>query len=98
MENKWLNLMLLLKNDYDIENKLLMKEKELYDKFVTETNNESNTLSSKIKYDKLTYYFKSEDRIPISSNGCNPFNVFNGFIRKIKDGYIDLEKAKEDKE
>ena len=43
------------KNDYDTENKLFLKKKELYDKFVNEKNNEINTLNNKIKYDKLTY-------------------------------------------
>ena len=40
----------LLKNGYDVENKLLLKEK--IDKFVVEKNNEINTLSNGIKYDK----------------------------------------------
>ena len=30
----------LLKNDYDTENKSLLKEKEIYDKIVAERNNE----------------------------------------------------------
>ena len=48
-----------------------------------------------MKYDKLNYYFKSENRIPIV------FNVFNCplcLIRKIKSGAIDLKKAKENQE
>ena len=62
------------------ENKLHLQEKELYDKFVAETN-----------YDKLKNYFKSEDTIPISFDG---FNCPIDLTRKIKDGSIDLEKAK----
>ena len=41
------------------------------------------------------YYFKSKNRIPISFNG---FNRPLGLIRKIRDGSIDLEKAKENQE
>ena len=66
---------------------MLLKDKELCDKFVT--------LNKKIEYDKLTYYFKSEDGIPICFNG---FNRPLGLIRNIKDGSIDLEKAKENQE
>ena len=66
---------------------MLLKDKELCDKFVT--------LNKKIEYDKLTYYFKSEDGIPISFNG---FNRPLGLIRDIKDGSVDLEKAKENQE
>ena len=72
-----------------------MKEKEIYDKFITERNNGINTLNNEIKYDKLTFYFKSEDRILIK---FNDFNRPLGLIRKIKDGSIDLEKAKENEE
>ena len=64
MGNNWLNLMHLLKNDYDTENKLLLKEKKLFDKFVSDRNIEINTLNNKFKYDKLTYDFKSENKIP----------------------------------
>ena len=49
-------------------------------------------MSKKIKYDELTYYFKSENSKPIS------FNVFNcplGLVRKIKDGSLDLEEERE---
>ena len=52
-----------LKNYYDTENKLLLKEKELHDKTAAKRNNEINTLNNKTKYDKLTYYFKNEDMI-----------------------------------
>ena len=48
-----------------------------------------------MKYNTLTHYFKSEDRIPISFNG---FNRPLGVIRKTKDGSIGPEKAKEDQE
>ena len=51
------------KNYYDTENKLLLKEKGLNDKTAAKRNNEINTLNNKIKYDKLTYYFKNEDMI-----------------------------------
>ena len=70
-----------------------MKEKKLFGKFVAQRNKEINTL--KIKYDKLTYYFKSEDKIPRSFNG---FNRLLDLIRKIKDGSIDLGKAKGNQE
>ena len=69
-----------------------MKEKEIWDQIVAERSNEINTLNNKIKYDKLTYHFKSENRTPIR------FNYFNyplGRIRKIKHSSIDLEKGKE---
>ena len=72
-----------------------MKEKELNDKFFAEKNNEIYTLNNKITYDKLTYYFKSEDRTPIGFHG---FNRLLGLTRKIMDGFIDLEKAKENQE
>ena len=67
-----------------------MKEREIYDENLAERNNGRNALNNKIKYDKLTYYFKSEDRIPTTFNG---FNSALGRIRKVKDGSIDLEKA-----
>ena len=90
MENNWLNLMHLLQK-WITENKLHLQEKELYDKFVAERNNEINTLNNKTNYDKLKNYFKSEDTIPISFDG---FNCPIDLTRKIKDGSIDLEKAK----
>ena len=46
------------KNDYDTENKLLLKEIEMYDRIVAEGNNETKTLNSKIKYDKLMLILK----------------------------------------
>ena len=68
------------KNDYNTEEKSLLKEKEIYDKIVPERPNEINNLKNKIKYDKLTHYFKSEDEIPIPFNGSNrPL----GLIKKI---------------
>ena len=42
----------LLKNGYDTESKLLLKEKEIYDKIVAERNNEINIWNNKIKYNK----------------------------------------------
>ena len=47
------------------------------------------------EYDKVTYHFKSEDRMPISFKG---FNCPSGLVRKIMDGSIDLGKANEDQE
>ena len=82
----------LLKKYYT-ENKLLLKEKLIYEKLVAERNNEINTLNNKIKYE-LTYYFESEYKIPISFNG---FDRPLGHIKKIKYGSIDIEKAKEHK-
>ena len=61
-----------------------MKGKKKYNKIVAARNNEINTLSNKIKCDKLTCYFKSED-LPIS---FNDFNCPLGLIGKIKDSYI----------
>ena len=52
-------------------------------------------MNNKIKYDKLTYYFKNENSTPIGFNG---FTRPLGFIRLIKDGYLNLEKAKENQE
>ena len=77
--------------NYAIERKLLLKEKEIYDKIVANRKNEINTLINKIEYDKLTYQFKSEDRIPIT---LEDFNRPLGLIKNIKDGCLDLEKAK----
>ena len=72
-----------------------MKEKEICNKLAVEKKNQINILNYEIKYDKLTYYLKNKNETPIR------FNAFNrplGFIRKIKDGSIDLEKAKENQE
>ena len=52
-------------------------------------------MNNKIKLDKLTYDFKSENRTPIS---CNTFNRPLALIRNIKDVSIDLEKGKENQE
>ena len=71
------------------------RKKEIYDKTVAEQNNEINTFSNNMKYDKLNYYFKSENSIPI---GFNVFNCPLCLIRKIKSGSIDLKKAKENQE
>ena len=84
--------MYLLKRSQGTGNKLLLKEKEIFDKIVAERNNEINTLNNKLKYDKLTYYFKYQNRIPI---GFADLNHPSSIIRKINDGFIDLEKAKE---
>ena len=54
MENNWLNLMHLLKNDYDPQNKLLLKEKYIYDK-LAERKNKVNTLNNEIKYGNLKH-------------------------------------------
>ena len=86
---------LINKNDSDTENELLLKAKEIYDKIVAERKNKINTLNNKIEYDKLTYRFKRKDRIPIT---FKEFNRPLGLLRKIKDGSIDLEKAKENQE
>ena len=77
--------------DYDTENKLVFKEKEIYGKIVAEKENEINTLNSKTEDDKLKYHLKSDNRTPIS---FNTFNCPLSLKRKIKDGSIDLEKAK----
>ena len=82
-------LLNFLKNDYDTESKLLLKVKEIYDKIVAKRNNKINIWNNKIKYNKLTDYFKSDDRIPRSFNN---FNCQLGLKRKIVDGSI--EKAK----
>ena len=71
-----------------------MKEKEIYDKFVAERNNEINTWNNKFKYEETKYYFKSVYRISISVNSCNHSLCL---IRNIADGTIDLEKAKKKK-
>ena len=82
---------LIKRNCYDTENKLPLKEEEIYDRIVTENKNEINNLNNKIEYDKLKYHYKSENRTPISFNS---FDLPLGLMRKIKDGSIDLEKAK----
>ena len=72
-----------------------MKEKGIYVKIVTERSNEINCLNNKIEHDKLTYHLKSENRTPIIFSGCKcPI----GLIRKKKDDFVDLEKAKENQE
>ena len=75
--------------------KPFLKEKEICDKIVAKRSNETNTLNDKIRLYKLTYHFKNEDSTPISFNG---FHRPLGFLRKIKDGFIDLEKTKENQE
>ena len=70
---------------------MFLKENEIFDKIAAERSNEINTLNNKFKHDKLAYHFKSDNRTPIN------FNVFNCPscpIRKTKDGFIDIEKAK----
>ena len=83
-------LLKLAKNGYDTESKLLLKEKEIYDKIVTERNNRINIWNNKIIYNKLKYYFKNGGRIPRSVNN---FNRPLGLKRKIIDSLI--KKAKE---
>ena len=75
--------------------KPFLKEKGICDKIVAKRSNETNTLNDKIRLYKLTYHFKNEDSTPISFNG---FHRPLGFLRKIKDGFIDLEKTKENQE
>ena len=55
----------------------------MYHKLFTERKNEINTLSQKIKYDKLTYYFKSENRKTISFNDFNRSLDLKGKIMKV---------------
>ena len=43
----------------------------------------------------MSYYFVNEDKISIGFNG---FNCQLVLTRKIKDSYIDLEKAKDNQE
>ena len=86
---------LVKRHDYDTENKLLLKEKEIYDEIAVERKNKINTLKNKIEYDKLKYHFQSENRTPRSFNS---FTRFLGLIRKKKDGSSDLEKANENQE
>ena len=50
-------------------------------------------MNNKIKYDQFRQ--KNEDGISINSNDVNRPS---DYIRKIKDGFIDLEKAKENQE
>ena len=52
-----------------------------------------NALNEKNKYINLAYYFKAESN-PI---GFNDLNCLLGFVRRIKEGSIDLEKAEENK-
>ena len=82
------------RNCYDTENKLLLKEKEVYDKIVSERRTEINTLNNKTEYDKLKYNFQSEKRILIKVSN---FNCPLALIRKIKDDSTDLKKAKQKK-
>ena len=58
------------RNDYDTENKSILKGKEIYDKkLLLKKRNETNTLNNEIKYDKLKYHFENENRTPINSKG-----------------------------
>ena len=50
-------------------------------------------MNNKIKFDQFRQ--KNEDGISINSNDVNRPS---DYIRKIKDGFIDLEKAKENQE
>ena len=75
--------------------KPFLREKEIYDKIVAKRSNETNALNNKITLDKLIYHFRNENSIPISFNG---FNRQSSFVRKIKDGFIDLEKTIENQE
>ena len=73
MENDRFKLMhLSKKNDYNSEKdyKTFIKQKEILDKLIAGKNNEIKTLNNKIKYDYLTYYFKTEIN-PISFNDFN---------------------------
>ena len=54
------------RNDYDIENELLLNKNEIFDKIFAERKTEMNTFNNKIKYDELKYHFKSENRTSIS--------------------------------
>ena len=88
--------MLLLKNGYDSEKdcKALIKQKKILDKLIAAIDNEINTLNQRSDYNNLTYCFKTKSK-PISfSNFDRPL----GFKRKIINGYIDLQKAKENQE
>ena len=81
---------LINKSYYDNENKLFLKEKEVYDEIVAEIKNDINTLNNKIENDELTYHFKIEDRIPISFKSFNrPLSP----IRKVKGRSIYLENS-----
>ena len=83
-------LLNLLKNGYDTESKLLLKEKEIYDKIVAKRNNKRNIWNNKIKYDKLMYYSKNDVRIPRSLNNFNhPLDLKRNIIDS------SMEKAKE---
>ena len=50
---------LVKKNNDDAENKVLLKEKEIYDEIVGERKRKINTLNNKTEYDKVKYHFKS---------------------------------------
>ena len=54
---------LVKRNDYDIENKLLLKEKEIYEKIAAERKNEMSTLNNKTEYDKLYDKLHEYDKI-----------------------------------
>ena len=86
LEDNQLNLIHLLKHIMVLNIKLtinfeqlILKEKYVYDKIVTEGNNKINTLNDKIKYGNLTRHFKCDNRPPISFNG---FNRSFGLIRR----------------
>ena len=50
---------LVKRNNDDAENKVLLKEKEIYDEIVAERKRKINTLNNKTEYDKVKYHFKS---------------------------------------
>ena len=66
-------------------------EGKKYCKIAAAKENEINTLNSKMEYDKLKYQFKSDNRTSIN---LSTFKWPLSIIRKIKDGSINLEKAK----
>ena len=68
MENNWLNLMHLLKNDYDskINYEPHLKQNDIFDKLITEKSSETINLNPKINCNVLTYYFKIKESRPKS--------------------------------
>ena len=85
-------MLLLKKSDYDSKNnyKSLWKQKKICDELVTEKKNEINTLIEKINYNDLTCYLKKNKPISFIN-----FNRPLSLLRKIKDGDIELEKARQ---
>ena len=71
------------------------KQKQIFDRRITERCGEIENLSREIDYKDLTDHFKTKGNSPQNFNG---FEYPLIFLRKKRDGEIKLEEAKNIKE